>query len=68
MEPLLLLGRDKLAGVDIRLRVSGGGKSSQVYAIRQALAKAIVAYYQKCASLVPADRRCAGRQHRTVNA
>jgi small subunit ribosomal protein S16e len=27
--------------------VSGGGHVSQIYAIRQALAKAIVAYYQK---------------------
>jgi small subunit ribosomal protein S16e len=29
------------------VRVSGGGYTSQVYAIRQAIAKAIVAYYQK---------------------
>jgi small subunit ribosomal protein S16e len=35
------------AGVDIRVRVSGGGSTSQIYAIRQAIAKAIVAYYQK---------------------
>lgn len=48
MEPVLILGRDRFAGMDIRLRVKGGGHSSQVYAIRQALAKAIVSYYQKC--------------------
>jgi small subunit ribosomal protein S16e len=35
------------ADVDIRVRVSGGGHISQVYAIRQAIAKSIVAYYQK---------------------
>ena len=29
------------------MRVSGGGQTSQIYAIRQAIAKAIVAYYQK---------------------
>jgi small subunit ribosomal protein S16e len=29
------------------VRVTGGGHTSQVYAIRQAIAKAIVAYYQK---------------------
>ena len=29
-------------GVDIRVRVSGGGHTSQVYAIRQAIAKSIV--------------------------
>lgn len=51
MEPVLILGRDRFAGMDIRLRVKGGGHSSQVYAIRQALAKAIVSYYQKCESL-----------------
>ncbi|CAL5869627.1 uncharacterized protein PFLUO_LOCUS3857 [Penicillium psychrofluorescens] len=46
-EPLLIVGVDKFAGVDIRVRVSGGGHTSQVYAIRQAIAKSIVAYYQK---------------------
>ena len=30
------------ADVDIRVRVSGGGHTSQVYAIRQAIAKSIV--------------------------
>ena len=35
------------ANVDIRVRVSGGGHTSQIYAIRQAIAKSIVAYYQK---------------------
>lgn len=48
MEPVLLLGPDRFANVDIRLRVTGGGFSSQVYAVRQALAKALVAYSQKC--------------------
>ncbi|KAL2154745.1 hypothetical protein VTH82DRAFT_3421 [Thermothelomyces myriococcoides] len=46
-EPILLLGTDKFADVDIRIRVSGGGHTSQVYATRQAIAKAIVAYYAK---------------------
>lgn len=45
----MLLGRDKYSGLDIRVRVKGGGHVSQAYAIRQALAKALVAYYQKCA-------------------
>jgi len=43
-----LLGKDKFAGVDIRVRVKGGGHVSQVYAIRQAISKSLVAYYQKC--------------------
>lgn len=43
----MIIGLDKFANVDIRVRVTGGGHTSQVYAIRQAIAKAIVAYYQK---------------------
>merc|ERR1719266_2989373 len=46
-EPLLLLGPDKWQKVNIRLRVKGGGFTSQIYALRQAIAKGIVAYYQK---------------------
>ncbi|THY65205.1 hypothetical protein D6C98_00446 [Aureobasidium pullulans] len=42
-----LTGFSSTAGVDIRVRVSGGGHTSQVYAIRQAIAKSIIAYYQK---------------------
>ncbi|TPX78480.1 hypothetical protein CcCBS67573_g00193 [Chytriomyces confervae] len=54
-EPILILGQDKFAGVDIRVRVKGGGNTSQIYAIRQAIAKAIVAYYQKCEFLLLTD-------------
>merc|ERR1712105_36096 len=46
-EPVLLLGKERFAGVDIRVRVKGGGHVSQIYAIRQAISKAIVSYYQK---------------------
>lgn len=46
-EPVLLVGTDKFSLVDIRVRVKGGGTTSQIYAIRQAIAKGIVAYYQK---------------------
>ncbi len=46
-EPILILGKERFANVDIRIRVSGGGQVSQIYAIRQAIAKAIVAYNQK---------------------
>ncbi|CCC69698.1 hypothetical protein NCAS_0D01170 [Naumovozyma castellii] len=46
-EPLLLVGLDKFANIDIRVRVTGGGHVSQVYAIRQAIAKGLVAYHQK---------------------
>lgn len=36
-EPVLILGTDKFAEVDIRVRVTGGGHTSQVYATRQAV-------------------------------
>lgn len=48
MEPILLLGKQRFSNVDIRLRVKGGGRVSQSYAIRQAVAKGLVAFYQKC--------------------
>merc|ERR1712098_476253 len=46
-EPVLLLGANRYREVDIRIRVKGGGYTSQLYAIRQAIAKALVAWYQK---------------------
>jgi small subunit ribosomal protein S16e len=46
-EPVLLLGKDRYNEVDIRIRTRGGGKVAQAYAIRQAIAKSLVAYYQK---------------------
>ena len=46
-EPVLLVGTEKFANVDIRVRVKGGGTTAQIYAIRQAIAKGIVAYFQK---------------------
>ncbi|KAJ7630882.1 ribosomal protein S5 domain 2-type protein [Roridomyces roridus] len=46
-EPVLVVGEDEFAGIDIRVRVKGGGHTSQVYAIRQAIAKALVAYHSK---------------------
>merc|ERR1711977_171204 len=55
-EPLLIVGLEKFANVDIRVRVTGGGHTSQVYAIRQAISKSIVAYYRTL--LVADNRRC----------
>uniref|UniRef100_A0A2K5X430 Small ribosomal subunit protein uS9 n=1 Tax=Macaca fascicularis TaxID=9541 RepID=A0A2K5X430_MACFA len=45
LEPVLLLGKERFAGVDIR--VCGGGHVAQIYAICQSISKALVAYYQK---------------------
>jgi len=46
-EPILLLGRERFSIMDLRIRVKGGGYTSQIYAIRQAIAKSVVSYYQK---------------------
>lgn len=46
-EPVLVVGEESFALLDIRVRVKGGGHTSQIYAIRQAISKAIVAYYAK---------------------
>ena len=46
-EPILLVGGNKFKDVNIRVRVSGGGQSNQIFAVRQAIAKAILAFYQK---------------------
>uniref|UniRef100_A0A1I7XLD0 Small ribosomal subunit protein uS9 n=1 Tax=Heterorhabditis bacteriophora TaxID=37862 RepID=A0A1I7XLD0_HETBA len=40
-EPLLVVGKERFQDVDIRIRVNGGGHVAQIYAIRQALAKAL---------------------------
>ncbi|XP_068953825.1 small ribosomal subunit protein uS9-like [Petaurus breviceps papuanus] len=47
LEPVLLLGKERFAGVDIRVRVKGGVHVAQIYAIHQSISKALVAYYQK---------------------
>ena len=46
-EPLLIIGKERFSAIDIRISVKGGGQIAQIYAVRQALSKAIVAYYQK---------------------
>jgi len=47
-EPILLLGSNQFSNIDIRIRTNGGGYVSQIYAIRQAIAKALIAWQQKC--------------------
>lgn len=42
-EPILTVGVERFQGIDIRLRVKGGGHVSQIYALRQAIAKGVVA-------------------------
>ncbi|KAM3841706.1 LOW QUALITY PROTEIN: small ribosomal subunit protein uS9-like [Vipera latastei] len=47
LEPVLLLGKENFAGVEIRVRVKGGSHVAQIYTIQQSIPKALVAYYQK---------------------
>jgi small subunit ribosomal protein S16e len=46
-EPILLLGEARFSQLNLRIRVRGGGSCSQIMAIRQAIAKAIIAFTQK---------------------
>ena len=46
-EPIAILGANKFKDLAIRVRVRGGGPAGQVLAIRQAISKGIIAYYQK---------------------
>lgn len=46
-EPILLLGVEHYADLKIKVRVQGGGPIAQLYAARQAIAKAIVSWKQK---------------------
>ncbi|KAL7713788.1 40S ribosomal protein S16 [Entamoeba marina] len=41
------LEKEYYAKLDLKIRVTGGGQVAQVYAIRQAIAKALIAYHQK---------------------
>ena len=46
-EPILLVGGNRFKDLNIRVRVSGGGPSNQIIAVRSAIAKALLAFYQK---------------------
>ena len=46
-EPIFLLGAQRFQDLNIRVRVRGGGSTSQLIAIRQAISKSVIAYYQK---------------------
>ena len=46
-EPVLIVGQEKFSSLDIRIRVKGGGITAQIYAVRAAIAKSIVAYHAK---------------------
>ena len=46
-EPVLLLGQARFQNLNVRVRVRGGGSCSQALAIRQAIAKSVIAYVQK---------------------
>ncbi|XP_036035826.1 40S ribosomal protein S16-like [Onychomys torridus] len=47
LESVLLLGKERFAGMDIWVCVKDGGHVAQICAIQQSISKALVAYYQK---------------------
>ena len=46
-EPIFIVGGNKFRELSVRIRVKGSGSMAQVLAVRQALAKGLIAYYQK---------------------
>ena len=46
-EPIALVGGNKFKDINIKIRVCGGGTSNQIYAVRQAMSKGVLAFYQK---------------------
>merc|ERR1712224_224107 len=46
-EPILLIGGNRFKDLSIRVRVKGSGSMAQVMAVRMAIAKGVIAYYQK---------------------
>lgn len=47
LDPLRVIGKEYYNTVDVKVTARGGGQVSQIYAIRQAIARGVVAYYQK---------------------
>ena len=46
-EPLFIIGGNKFKDLTIKVRVKGSGSMAQVMAVRMAIAKGVIAYYQK---------------------
>ena len=46
-EPIFIVGGNRFKDLSIRVRVQGGGSMVQVMAVRMAIAKGLLAYYQK---------------------
>lgn len=46
-EPIFIVGGNKFKDLSIRVRVKGSGSMAQVMAVRMAIAKGLIAYYQK---------------------
>ena len=46
-EPVFIIGGNRFKDLSIRVRVKGSGAMAQVMAIRMAIAKGVISYYQK---------------------
>jgi small subunit ribosomal protein S16e len=51
VEVINVLGLERLSRFDLKIITHGGGQVSQIYAIRQALARAVLAFYAKFADV-----------------
>ncbi|CAN7937453.1 unnamed protein product [Ixodes hexagonus] len=51
LEPILLLGKERFAGVDIRIRVKGGGNVAQIYG-EWSLSQALLCALCRCGRAV----------------
>jgi len=47
VEPILLLGQKRFENLNVRVKVRGGGSTSQALAVRMSIAKGIIAFTQK---------------------
>ena len=59
-EPILLLGRDRFANVDIRIRVKGGGYTAQIYGASSHATSPRARVWRRCliGGWGPAARAC----------
>jgi len=48
LEPFFILGSNERLNLNFDIFSKGGGKVSQIYAIRQSISKCLVFYYYKC--------------------
>merc|ERR1711937_273371 len=56
LEPIYIIGFQKIRNINIKVFVKGGGSISRIYAIRQVLARSILSYYTYYKNNIQSDR------------